>query len=49
MTLTLQALMPVTGLIPSTLGIGVLVFTLGLIALWHLRETWGSDLDYRER
>ncbi len=48
-TLTLQALMPVTGLLPATLGIGILIFGLGLVALWQLRETWGRDLDYRER
>ena len=48
-TLTLQALLPLTGLVPTTLGIGLLVFTLGLLSLWHLRETWGSDLDYREQ
>ena len=48
-TLSLQALKPVTGLLPTTLGIGVLVFGLGFAALWRLHETWGRDLDYRER
>ena len=47
-TLMLQALKGGFGLIPVTLGLGVLIFTLGFVSLWRLRETWGRDLDYRE-
>ncbi|MES2884563.1 MAG: MFS transporter [Pseudomonadota bacterium] len=48
-TLSLQALKPEWGLIPVTLGIGVVIFSLGFTSLWKLRETWGRDLDYREQ
>ncbi len=48
-TLSLQALWPLFGLVPATLGIGMVIFSLGLASLWFLRETWGMDLDYREQ
>lgn len=47
-TLSLTALWPLMGLIAATLCIGAVLFALGLTALWHLGETWGRDLDYRE-
>lgn len=48
-TIVLSALWPLYGLVPATLGIGALVFGLALMALWRLRETYGTDLNYLER
>jgi MFS transporter, putative metabolite:H+ symporter len=48
-TLSVSALWPLMGLVPATLAVGALVFSLSLLALWRLRETYGTDLDYVER
>ena len=48
-TLGLTAIWDTTGLIGGTVLIGAVVFGLALLALWSLPETYGRDLDYRER
>lgn len=48
-TLGLTAIWDTTGLIGGTVLIGAIVFGVALFALWTLQETWGRDLDYRER
>jgi MFS transporter, putative metabolite:H+ symporter len=48
-TLGLTAIWDTTGLIGGTVLIGAIVFGVALLALWTLQETWGRDLDYRER
>lgn len=47
-TLALQALLPVLGIVKATMAIGLVVFGLGFIALWSLDETHGKDLNYKE-
>ena len=47
-TLTLQALAPVLGWIPTTLAIGGVLFALAFVALYSLKETYGRDLNYVE-
>lgn len=48
-TLTLKFLWPLLGLVQATLLIGVLVYGLAVWALYSLRETYGSELNYREQ
>lgn len=48
-TLGLTAIWGTTGLIGGTVLIGAIVFGVALFALWTLQETFGRDLDYRER
>lgn len=48
-TLSVLALTPMLGLIPGTLLVGVVIYLLAFGSLWHLRETYGSNLDYQER
>ena len=47
-TLGLKAIWDATGLIGGTLLIGVAVFGLAFLALYHLQETYGKNLDYVE-
>jgi len=47
-TLGLKAIWDATGLIGGTLAIGVAVFGLAFLALYHLQETYGKNLDYTE-
>ena len=47
-TLSLQALLPVAGAVRGALLIGAVVFSLALLALRRLPETYGRDLNYRE-
>jgi len=47
-TLGLKAIWDTTGLVGGTLLIGAAVFALAFIALFHLKETYGRNLDYTE-
>ena len=47
-TLGLKVIWDTTGLIGGTLAIGVAVFGLAFLALYHLPETYGKNLDYNE-
>jgi len=48
MSLILQWLTPIYGILMSAMTIGFVVLTVSVLALWKTRETYGSDLDFIE-
>jgi len=48
MTLLFEVLRPELGLIYAAAGVGVVVYTLALLALRYLPETFAKDLNYVE-
>lgn len=47
-TLAFQILSFKWGMVPGVVVVGLVVFGLAGISLWHMRETYGKDLDYVE-
>ncbi|MGH8455300.1 MAG: MFS transporter [Nevskiales bacterium] len=47
-TLLLKALLPALGLVKGVLLIGIVVYSVALLSLYSLKETYGKDLDYLE-
>lgn len=46
LTLSFNALKPQWGLLHSALIVGLVSLAIATWALWHLKETFGKDLDY---
>ncbi len=48
LTMLFRDLKPVLGLVPTTLGLGLVCTGVAFLALWRSEETFGKDLDYTE-